>query len=780
MVFLENRGSRRQWFYLFLFCFVVNPIFGEVNGLAYDKNKLKVDNSPQFSKTATNLTEFERKRADLFARVDKYEKQFSFGTARELLVRHLKLYPNDYEATLYMGWLFYLEKNYAEAEAWYDLAIEISPQQVDGYQGKMSVLLGKKDLAGALKVGYKILSLEPSNCYAASQIGGIFFERNRYQEAMYYYGLCPSNPECKLGLGLCHFFKRDYSRARPLLYESIKDFPNHQKLKEAVFFLQKLEVSQLKSEIANAIRKPDEAQEKKNRLAEVFEMMNQCEESAEFLVALLPKNPSFQQIVRVAYLLKIAGFGKDAGKYYEWGAAFSPNPRETKLAAVDAYIEAKEFAAAESILNSLAKEKPGFDLDRRFALIFMQTEGSRKGQEIFRRAARYYERMGAASKEPRKLFLEAADLYLDGRLYLDAKFLLEQMTKIHSDFETDRRWARYYFEEKSFGRVIEICDRYPDSREMQLLKGLALANSNLRKQARDTLKTYLADNPSNKEARQAFSKIKRQRPWNLGLFFATLEYGQYRDAEHFWHGHFSHNFRDRNQAVLTLAYSRTRSVRATPGKFHFQENMSGMRMYYKLHPRWALQVHWMGFDQNDPTIGDGGSGGAAVYWYPYESWAFGLEGDNSNFGAGKATQLNPWVLYKVDPHLQIKFKGCFIHTAGSGFRPSQPDDFISGQTTLSILPNERTLIELSAWCGDRILEVDSDNLFVYNLLDKHRNSASVSTAYSLYPYLKLFGKYSLTTAKSESISKTNEATGVEILSPHYTLRYSSFGIMCLF
>ena len=103
---------------------------------------------------------------------------------------------------------------------------------------------------------------------------------------------------------------------------------------------------------------------------------------------------------------------------------------------------AKKYDISKYLLDKLAMEKPGFDIDKRYGAMYIARGKIAEGQRIFRRGGQYYEKAAPTSAYPRGFYLKAVDEYLDGKLYREAQELLLKICQQYPDYDTDLRFAR--------------------------------------------------------------------------------------------------------------------------------------------------------------------------------------------------------------------------------------------------------------------------------------------------------------------------------------------------
>ncbi len=697
-----------------------------------------------------------------------------------VLVQYIENYPKHYGIIVYMGWLNYLLKRYDDALGWFDEAIKINSKNPLGFQRKMIVYLAKNDSQGALREGKIALSLDPSNPIVASIIRDLLLDKKNPSEALTYFMACPTDTNCRLGMGLCYFELRQFDNARPLLMESQSIFPEDEKLKKALKYINWEELKYLKREVVSSKTDPQTLQGKKKRLADLYEIVGVCNEKSNFIRGLFPQNPNGNETLQMARLLNLAGYHEEAAKNFEKSAAQPQNSWDVRLDAVDNYIAARDFSNAEGLLTVMSKESPGYDLDKRFGLVFMATDRVKKARDIFIQAERHFEALAARSPNPVEFHLQAIDACLDGKLHRLARTILAKIQRGKANYEIDSRFARFYFDSGQFGKAIEIYSKYTEKTEMQISRGKAYIKLHYPMKAKEIFQTILVKSPQNREAIEALANLEPNRPWEIHIGGSGVNYGSYQDSKRTWVTSVGYNHRQADKAMSTVSYMNNRIETMTLTGATLRENLLGLKFYYRFDPRWATQIHGTIIDSNNWHVGRGNVFGGGIFFYPMSRWNLGIEANGSNFKNAKSTQIDPWVSFKVCENLKLVLRGCFITVSGPVFSFADHNAFNSAKTSLVFTPNTRFKLDLSTWEGARRLEFDSENLFSFNDPDLYRSAGMVEATYRFGESLRVVGKYHLTSMMSEWQTILNKTRGYQVISPYYTLRFISFGCDAIF
>ena len=94
-----------------------------------------------------------------------YEKMGDYKDAIKILIPLYNKYPNGYTLNLRLGWLFYLNKKYANSIKHYQKASLIMPYSVESKLGLMRDYIAMQDFKNALKIGNLILKEDYYNYY---------------------------------------------------------------------------------------------------------------------------------------------------------------------------------------------------------------------------------------------------------------------------------------------------------------------------------------------------------------------------------------------------------------------------------------------------------------------------------------------------------------------------------------------------------------------------------------------------------------------------------------
>jgi tetratricopeptide (TPR) repeat protein len=94
---------------------------------------------------------------------------------------------NSYELNLRLGWLHYSNKNYTQAQNFYQHAVSLKPYSVEAKLGYVKVLAVQENWDKVLIQYGEILKIDPQNYTANYWTGVIFYNRKKYEAAAKYF-----------------------------------------------------------------------------------------------------------------------------------------------------------------------------------------------------------------------------------------------------------------------------------------------------------------------------------------------------------------------------------------------------------------------------------------------------------------------------------------------------------------------------------------------------------------------------------------------------------------
>jgi tetratricopeptide (TPR) repeat protein len=95
----------------------------------------------------------------------EYERTEDYPNAVRALAPVHQAYPQGYTVNLRMGWLFYLNRNYANALEHYETAMRVAPYALEAKLGYLLPLLAQERFADAETFAYQVVSVDYYNYY---------------------------------------------------------------------------------------------------------------------------------------------------------------------------------------------------------------------------------------------------------------------------------------------------------------------------------------------------------------------------------------------------------------------------------------------------------------------------------------------------------------------------------------------------------------------------------------------------------------------------------------
>ncbi len=102
---------------------------------------------------------------DAYYKSYNYEKIENYTDAIKAIMIVYQEYPNGYTVNLRLGWLYYLNENYANSLSHYEKAIQISPYSIEAKLGHLLPLLAQEKYGEVEKEAFKILDVDYYNYY---------------------------------------------------------------------------------------------------------------------------------------------------------------------------------------------------------------------------------------------------------------------------------------------------------------------------------------------------------------------------------------------------------------------------------------------------------------------------------------------------------------------------------------------------------------------------------------------------------------------------------------
>lgn len=100
-----------------------------------------------------------------------YERSQDYDNAIRALGPVYDAFPNGYTVNLRMAWLFYLNGNFANATAHYDVATAAAPFALEPKLGKLLPLMAQERWDAVETVAYQVVSVDHYNYYGNLRLG---------------------------------------------------------------------------------------------------------------------------------------------------------------------------------------------------------------------------------------------------------------------------------------------------------------------------------------------------------------------------------------------------------------------------------------------------------------------------------------------------------------------------------------------------------------------------------------------------------------------------------
>ncbi len=128
------------------------------------------------------LTQEEIKRA--YYQSYLFENKGDYQKAIESLMIVYTHYPNGYTINLRLGWLYYLNRNYANSIYHYDKAIKVAPYSLEAKLGLTLPYLAQERYSIVEKICYQILKVDYYNYYGNLRLAYSLRKERKYKLAI--------------------------------------------------------------------------------------------------------------------------------------------------------------------------------------------------------------------------------------------------------------------------------------------------------------------------------------------------------------------------------------------------------------------------------------------------------------------------------------------------------------------------------------------------------------------------------------------------------------------
>jgi len=177
-------------------------------------------------------------KVEAFNKSLNFENEKNYKKALEILTSSYEENKNDYLFNMRLGWLYYLNKNYANSIKYYSAAKNLRQSSVEPLLG-LTLPYAAEEKWSEVEAQYEnILRLDKNNYTANLRLGQIYLNNKDYQNAKKYletvYTLYPGEYEPNLSLGWTYYYLGDKVKANGLLTNAIMLSPDDKLAKEGL------------------------------------------------------------------------------------------------------------------------------------------------------------------------------------------------------------------------------------------------------------------------------------------------------------------------------------------------------------------------------------------------------------------------------------------------------------------------------------------------------------------------------------------------------------------
>ncbi|HHG74140.1 MAG TPA: hypothetical protein ENK22_03775 [Persephonella sp.] len=173
---------------------------------------------------------------DAYYRSYQYEKTGNYEDAIKSLMPVYQSYPEGYTINLRLGWLYYLDKKYANSIFHYEKAMKVAPYSIEAKLGYTLPLLAQGKYADVERVCYQILNTDFYNYYGNLRLSFVLRMQKKYDIAEKVINkmlvIYPTDLNFLLELGLLKFFTGKKDEAKKILRDLLILDPENVTAKE--------------------------------------------------------------------------------------------------------------------------------------------------------------------------------------------------------------------------------------------------------------------------------------------------------------------------------------------------------------------------------------------------------------------------------------------------------------------------------------------------------------------------------------------------------------------
>ena len=120
---------------------------------------------------------------DAYYRSYDYERTEDYMNGIRALAGVFEAYPEGYTVNLRMGWLFYLNGNYANSLEHYGTAQRVAPYALEAKVGSLLPLLAQERFAEVESLAYQVVSVDYYNYYGNLRLGLVLRLQGKLEQA---------------------------------------------------------------------------------------------------------------------------------------------------------------------------------------------------------------------------------------------------------------------------------------------------------------------------------------------------------------------------------------------------------------------------------------------------------------------------------------------------------------------------------------------------------------------------------------------------------------------
>jgi len=118
---------------------------------------------------------------------DSYSLEYQKKYADAILPLITCYKENNYEINLRLGWLYYLNKNNSQSQAYYQKSIDLKPYSIEAKFGIIKPYSAIENWEKVLTQYNDILKIDPQNYTANYWVGVIYYNQKKYEVANKYF-----------------------------------------------------------------------------------------------------------------------------------------------------------------------------------------------------------------------------------------------------------------------------------------------------------------------------------------------------------------------------------------------------------------------------------------------------------------------------------------------------------------------------------------------------------------------------------------------------------------